>query len=86
MNTLELLELYLAGRLPKDVTLESVPIRLTAYGDYQIVNRHGQFSPPPDDFEGQSETIRLEMHKVDNQTIFAGYGPQSKRLVIGVEE
>ena len=82
MNAPELLELYLAGRLPEDVTLVKVPVRLTAYGDFQIAKKLGLLAPPPDCL--RSETIRLEMHTTATRPIFAGYGKQTKTLVIGV--
>lgn len=88
-TTLKMLNLYVAGRLPmpRDTTVVLVPIKATVYNDNQIVSwprrdyrittyRSGDF---------QEESITIRKYLVDGQVIYAGYGPQTKTLVIGIQ-
>ena len=84
MNTAEVLSLYLAGALPRDITVVSLPMRLMAYGDLQVVSKYRAFAPNHvhSDSFAAIEDILIEQFARNGEDYFAGYGPNSKILAL----
>lgn len=85
----EQLSLYLAGQLPKDITVYTVNYYKSYDGE--IIALLGvvpewlrpQSGPPPPN--SSAEQITLEEITIDKQVFVAGYGPLNKTLMIGRE-
>ena len=91
MSVIRLLQLHLMNQLPEDVTVIDVPIKRTAYGDYQVASEDHQ--PFKDDKyqDGACESIEIGQYFIYDRSLifgrmmFAGYGEETKTLVIGRE-
>ncbi len=76
----KLLRRFLSKDLPDDVTLIRVHIEKTFYGwrikgDRELV--------PTLDVDHETETITLKKWIIGKATVYAGYGPDTKTLVVG---
>lgn len=81
---MEQLLMYLAGDERLSVTVIEFPIVKTAYG-WQVasVRRERIDMETHGITDVTTEDIPLEKCEIEGQTIFAGYGPDTKTLVIG---
>jgi len=79
----KLIQLYIERRLPKDVTLVLVPITKTHYHDYRIPLPHDQANHCQPIASIAYETIQLQRYTRGREFIYAGYGEQTKTLLIG---
>lgn len=79
---------YRYGQLPDDVTVMIVPVE-KYYRTFRVVKEYGLApypmermitSEPPDLF---IEKIELEERYIDGERVVIGYGPRTKRLLIG---
>ena len=82
----ELILRYRANCLPEEVKLIYIPMKKTAYGDYEIATTY----VVPKDKEltvdhgmTSEEHIRIKRYRFGDQEVFAGYGEETKTLVIG---
>lgn len=84
----KIVEFYLKGQLPSDMTVHSVKYRKTSLNEYYLVSNIPEWQPtsflplPPN---CSREQITLEPVMVGEQIILAGYGEVSKTLMIGQE-
>lgn len=88
----ELLQLYLAGYLPEEVTLVVVPIEQAAYGDYRVVaDSVGKCAKSGPGHTGLAETaegaehVELSWYEIGGRRFFAGYGGLTRTLVVGTD-
>lgn len=81
---MEQLLLYLAGDERLSVTVVEFPIVETAYG-WQIASviRERLDTETHEITNVTTENITLEKYEIQGETIYAGYGPITKTLVIG---
>lgn len=81
-----LISLYQRNALPEDVKLTFVPIRKTAYGDFELVRDFLYHPKAPKNIpDVTTETVTLQEYIVNGETVFAAYGEQSRNLIIGKE-
>ncbi len=80
-----IVKLYLEKNLPSDITVRSVKYRITVDGEYKLVSDRPEWLPPFPSKNVFQECITLELVTVGKQTVFAGYGAESRTLIIGEE-
>ena len=79
----KLIQLHLDNQLPNDVTVIYVPITKTHYHDYRIALPHDQANHYQPIASIAYETIQLQRYTRGREFIYAGYGEQTKTLLIG---
>jgi hypothetical protein len=83
-----LLELYLLRSLPDDITLITVPLKRSPYGDYSIQTSYcvpAWDLPRCESADGNIEVEHIEMARFHFGLldIYAGYGEKTKTLIVG---
>lgn len=96
----EMVYRYRLGILPEDVRVTCVPLRKSAYGGWENALSPHQASPGMNmdwfreetepikvgDIPVKREMVRLYEILTGPRTLYAGYGPKSKVLLIGKME
>lgn len=92
----DLLTLFLNNELPRDIQLDRVSIEFGDFyeGKWRVKPDFPEWLPsdrrPPDIPKAdepfvQKETIEVAEYKINGKIFYAGYGPETKTLIVGKE-
>ena len=82
-SIVHLLQLHLMDQLPEGVTVIYIPIKRTYDGECQVASEYHR--PFEDDrhSDGACESIEIRRYLIFGRMMFAGYGEETRTLVIG---